>query len=196
MLPETPSVLVLDDQQLVIDQLSTLLKSHGYKKVYTAREPQAVKQLFQLHHIDVLVADILLADNQNGIDLVTELKEVYRFLLIFISGQHASMLEKALPVMPDAYLVKPFSDEQIITTLLTTWSNNKRKQPQEAPVLSIREQEILHLICQGRTNKEIAELLSISPFTAQTHRANIREKFSVQNTKELLIKAHNLGLLG
>ena len=61
--------------------------------------------------------------------------------------------------------------------------------------LSEREREIFQLIAEGHSNKEIAELLSISPATVETHRAHILQKLDVHNTAELVLYAVRRGVI-
>lgn len=61
--------------------------------------------------------------------------------------------------------------------------------------LSEREREIFQLIAEGRTNKEVAELLAISPATVETHRAHILQKLDIHNTAELVLYAVRRGVI-
>jgi DNA-binding NarL/FixJ family response regulator len=61
--------------------------------------------------------------------------------------------------------------------------------------LSEREREVLQLIAEGHSNKEIAELLSISPTTVDTHRTHILQKLDVHNTAELVLYAVRRGVI-
>jgi len=61
--------------------------------------------------------------------------------------------------------------------------------------LSEREREIFQLIAEGRTNKEVAELLTISPATVETHRAHILQKLDIHNTAELVLYAVRRGVI-
>ncbi|MEO8681754.1 MAG: response regulator transcription factor [Vicinamibacterales bacterium] len=61
--------------------------------------------------------------------------------------------------------------------------------------LSEREREIFQLVAEGRTNKEAAELLSISPATVETHRAHILQKLDIHNTAELVLYAVRRGVI-
>ena len=61
--------------------------------------------------------------------------------------------------------------------------------------LSEREREILQLIAEGHSGKEIAELLSISPATVDTHRTHILQKLDVHNTAELVLYAVRHGVV-
>jgi DNA-binding NarL/FixJ family response regulator len=61
--------------------------------------------------------------------------------------------------------------------------------------LSEREREIFQLIAEGRTNREVAELLQISPATVETHRAHILKKLDIHNTAELVLYAVRKGVI-
>jgi two-component system response regulator NreC len=61
--------------------------------------------------------------------------------------------------------------------------------------LSAREREIFQLVAEGRTNKEVAELLEISPTTVETHRARILQKLDIHNTAELVLYAVRRGVI-
>jgi DNA-binding CsgD family transcriptional regulator len=61
--------------------------------------------------------------------------------------------------------------------------------------LSEREREVLQLVAEGRSSKEAAELLSISPATVETHRAHILQKLGLRNTAELILYAVRRGII-
>jgi RNA polymerase sigma factor (sigma-70 family) len=61
--------------------------------------------------------------------------------------------------------------------------------------LSEREREVLQLAAEGRSNKEIAELLHLSPGTVETHRAHILQKLDIHNTAELVLYAVRRGMV-
>jgi two-component system response regulator NreC len=61
--------------------------------------------------------------------------------------------------------------------------------------LSEREREVLQLIAEGRSSKEVAEVLSISPATVETHRTHILQKLDVHNTAELVLYAVRRGVI-
>jgi DNA-binding CsgD family transcriptional regulator len=61
--------------------------------------------------------------------------------------------------------------------------------------LSQREREVFQLIAEARTSREVAELLSISPATVETHRARILQKLDIHNTAELVLYAVRKGVI-
>jgi DNA-binding NarL/FixJ family response regulator len=68
-------------------------------------------------------------------------------------------------------------------------------QPEQQPVLTTRELEVLQLIVNGRSNKEIATMLGVSANTVAVHRANIMQAMGIHNTAELVVSAIRQGLV-
>jgi DNA-binding CsgD family transcriptional regulator len=73
----------------------------------------------------------------------------------------------------------------------------KKKSPQEIlySKLSNREREVFQMIAEGRSTKEISDILCVSPSTIKTHRSNIMEKLKMNNTSQLIQFAIHLGLV-
>jgi DNA-binding NarL/FixJ family response regulator len=62
-------------------------------------------------------------------------------------------------------------------------------------LLTTREREVLHLLAEGKTNKEVASILELSPHTIETHRSNIFEKLDLHNGAELILYAVRKGVI-
>lgn len=80
------------------------------------------------------------------------------------------------------YITKPFTEKQLVTTVLFA----KTKLEMEKELLTDREKEIVRLLANGLSTKEIAEKLSISFNTVETHRRNMLKKHNCKNTTELV----------
>lgn len=184
-----PRILILDDDLLMLESLKMALENKGYSLVHTAENVAQARHNFRQHKVDILISDINLACNENGINLVKELREHFDFSLIFISGSHYSVFEETLPLFPDANLIKPFSDQQVITSVRQVWSNKHRQSEVTDFELSDREREILGMFCKGKSTREVSEILSISLHTVQFHRKNLFKKMDVHSIQELINKA-------
>ena len=86
---------------------------------------------------------------------------------------------------------KKYYNEEITDLMI----NNMSLQATQVKPLSQRETEVLRLVSEGKTTKEIANTLFVSTRTVETHRSNIMKKMDVQNTAELIRKALELKLL-
>jgi two-component system response regulator NreC len=62
-------------------------------------------------------------------------------------------------------------------------------------LLTPREREILQLLAEGKTNKDVANLLNLSPYTVETHRGNILEKLNLHSVPELILYAVRRGII-
>jgi DNA-binding NarL/FixJ family response regulator len=56
-------------------------------------------------------------------------------------------------------------------------------------LLTVREKEVLQLLAEGKTNKEVAILLDVSPYTVESHRTNLMQKLNIHNTAEIVLYA-------
>jgi DNA-binding NarL/FixJ family response regulator len=86
---------------------------------------------------------------------------------------------------------KPFFSPAIAKTLLEDYLRqlNQRGLNDSYELLTDREKEVLQLLAQGKTNKEVATLLDLSPYTVETHRTHIMQKLGLHNTAEIVLYA-------
>jgi DNA-binding NarL/FixJ family response regulator len=86
---------------------------------------------------------------------------------------------------------KPFFSPAIAQTLLEDYLRQlqQRGATDSYDLLTDREKEILQLLAEGKSNKDVAALLSLSPYTVETHRTHIMQKLNLHNTAELVLYA-------
>ena len=126
-----------------------------------------------------------------------------------------SYIIRALAAGVRAYLLKDATDEDLlpalravaagrnyfsaaITTLLVedyARTLQKRGLSDSYHLLTDREKEVLHLLAEGRSNKEVATLLDLGLSTVETHRANLMQKLNLHNTAEIVLYAVRKGLI-
>lgn len=70
-----------------------------------------------------------------------------------------------------------------------------RRAEDSYELLTAREREILHLLAEGKSNKDIASLLNLSQYTVETHRRNIQEKLNLHSLAELILYAVRKGVI-
>lgn len=209
------SILIADDHEIIRFGISTYLSSsEGIEIVGEASTGEECIQLFQETHPDICILDIDMPD-KNGIETAKEIRELEGNTKILILSMHINkdILRDALEANVDGYLLKNtekadllhgiraivkgqqvFSDP--ISNLMKESFLNKSSQSvsYDHQHITDREQEILQLIVDGLTSKQIAQELYISPRTVDTHRANLMEKLELNNIAELVRYAiqHNL----
>ncbi|MBI4289491.1 MAG: response regulator transcription factor [Chloroflexi bacterium] len=193
-----------------------LLESHGQFEVVgeAANAWQAVEVARQCHP-DVVVMDI--AMEGNGLTATRQLHEEIPQLRVLVLTMHGGdeYFFRALEAGATGYVLKEAASTDLITAIQVVAGGGVFLYPSLADKLvrdylsrasggderggyeklTPREKQILALVAQGHTNQEIAEKLSVSASTVQTHRAHIMEKLNLDRRSELIDYAIRIGLL-
>lgn len=123
----------------------------------------------------LILCDINLNDATDGVDLIAQFQKNFGFDTIFITSYQAKeIIEKAARIKPANYIIKPIDEAQLFAAIQIVQLKNMdnesvgitRQNPQN--LLTKIEYDILRLIAQKKTTKEIAETLFISPYTVKT----------------------------
>ncbi|HEY7172106.1 MAG TPA: response regulator transcription factor [Vicinamibacterales bacterium] len=210
-------ILLADDHTLVRQGLSKILEEQPEWSVVAQASDgrEAVKQTLQLKP-DVAIFDIGMP-LLNGIEATRQVTRRLPDLHVLILSMHAeeAYITQALQAGAQGYLLKDSADIELIKAVTAVSAGKSFFSPAVARVmlddyvrhlagkgivdryeaLSEREREIFQLIAEGHSNKEIAELLSVSPATVETHRAHILQKLDVHNTAELVLYAVRRGVI-
>jgi DNA-binding NarL/FixJ family response regulator len=208
---DRPTVVIADDHQIVRQGLRTALETpglvtaHGLKVVAEAENGLEALAEVKIHQPDLLLLDISmpLADGAEVVldiqrwspdtrivivtgihapGLITQLLNT-EVVGIFSKGSDLDELYRNLPLILQGgrYIANSF--DQIL------------KDQHNTPALTGREQQILNMIVAGKTNKEIAQQLVISPKTVDKHRTSLMDKLGVHSVAELLAYAFREGLI-
>lgn len=210
-------LVLADDHTLFREGLARLLDDvPGYTVVGEAGDGiDAVERVTTLAP-DVLVLDIVMP-RLNGIDAARELTQQKVATQIVMLSAHAeeTYVTRALKAGASAYVTKRSGIVELLQALdavtqgrtfvspavsATLVDGLVRRGGQPAPdtrldVLTPRERAVLQLVAEGFSNKDAAEVLSISPATVETHRARLMQKLDVRNTAGLVLFAVRNGLV-
>lgn len=134
--------------------------------------------------------------------------EVYRALhdrdpglpIIFVSGERVDAYDRTVGLLlgADDYIVKPFDPDELIARVrrsIRRQKAHKVERHEGLAELTPREREVLALLASGRSSKEIARRLVISPRTVSTHVQHILAKLDVNNRARAIALAHRAGLV-
>lgn len=201
-------VLVADDHELIIDGFVTVIKNHDASiGCYRATNKLELFETLESKNIDILFQDVMFGKN-DARDFVKEIKEKYPELKIIIVStlEDKNTVETLLKQGVNGYLVKSDTSSEIINALTavsegkTFISENLKRQGtsslrKNTIILTPREKEILSLILQEKTTKEIADKVCLSEKTVENHRANLFIKFGVKNLAGLVKQAILEGFL-
>jgi DNA-binding NarL/FixJ family response regulator len=203
-----PYQIVLADDHLMFRQgiKRIIEESEGLVVVGEAGDGLELLEILKKSTPDMVILDISMP-KLRGLEATLEIKAMYPEVKILILTMHKNReyLMQALSARTDGYLLKEDTDTQLIAAIESIrqgkiflspliskdlTSNlidfiNRSGKPYEG-TLSIREKEVLTLLSEGKSSKEIAELLFISPRTVEHHRASINRKLNIQNIVDLV----------
>jgi two-component system response regulator NreC len=210
-------ILLADDHTLLRQGLRKILQERpDWEVVAEAGDGrEAVRQTLAVQP-DIAILDIGMP-LLNGIEATRQIVRRLPDIHVLILSMHANeaYIIQALKAGAKGYLLKDSADTDLIRGVAAVASGKSFFSPAVAKVmlddyvrhltekgiadrfdsLSEREREIFQLVAEGHSNKEIAELLSVSPTTVETHRAHILQKLDVHNTAELVLYAVRRGVI-
>jgi two-component system, NarL family, response regulator NreC len=210
-------ILLADDHTLVRQGFRKILESQPEWQVVAEAGDgrQAVRLTLSLQP-DVVILDIGMP-LQNGIEATRQIVRRLPGIRVLILSMHAeeAYITQALQAGATGYLLKDSADTDLIRGIADVAAGKSFFSPIVAKVmlddyvrhlaekgivdrydsLSEREREIFQLIAEGHSNKEAADVLSVSPATVQTHRAHILQKLDLHNTAELVLYAVRHGVI-
>ena len=205
-------ILIADDHKMFAQGLQGLLDDE-FDLVGTVADGQALVDAAQLLQPDVVVVDISMPV-LNGLDAVRRLKVLGSSAKVIFLTMHADdrLLAEAFRCGGVGYVLKQSAGEDLIhairqvlagqkyvTPLIASeWVQDLAEQVDHTQKLTLtpRQREVLQLIIEGCTMREIAGRLGISTRTAESHKYEIMEGFGVDSTAELVQYALKLGLKG
>tara|TARA_R110001583_G_scaffold15502_6_gene63861 strand:- start:4452 stop:5174 length:723 start_codon:yes stop_codon:yes gene_type:complete len=121
-------ILVVEDEIIIADNLCDTLNKLGYNTVEPALSYTEALQQIKKEQPDIAILDIELAGSKSGIDLAIKIKEDYDFPFIFLtSNADEATIEKVKKLNPPAYLIKPFTKEELYTSIEITLFNYSKK---------------------------------------------------------------------
>ncbi|MEO9476550.1 MAG: response regulator transcription factor [Cyclobacteriaceae bacterium] len=204
-------IIVVDDHQLFREgMLSLLAKNDGLEIVGEAENADKFFQLMDTADPHVVLIDITMP-GLNGLEVIKMSKSKYPAAKFIVLTMHAEgqYVVRAVRNGAFGYLIKNADEQELLDAIETVASGKKYFNSEISQLmignmaieeesdkkLSEREQEVLELVSEGKTTKEIAEQLFVSARTVETHRVNMMKKLNVQNTAELIKKAAHLKLI-
>jgi len=201
-------IFIADDHYMVIEGIrSMLLPEKNIEYMGHAMTASSCMSFIRNQQPDVLLLDINLPD-KSGIDLCKEIKEKYPDIQILglSSFNQQSYIQKMIQNGASGYVLKNASLEEIVKavevamqggTYLSIEASVTMRENKDAqiPVITRREKEVLKLIAEGLTNKQMAVKLFISTTTVDTHRNSLLSKFNVKNTANLIRMAAQFDII-
>jgi two-component system response regulator NreC len=210
-------IVLADDHTLIRSGLKLLLEQQpNFKVVAEAEDGRQAVEMVSRHHPDVVIADIGMP-LLNGIEATRQIvaNDPHPDVVILSMHSDESYVLRALKAGARAYILKNSAEADLIRAvravsegksffspviskmLLEDYVRRVREKEVEDSydLLTPREREILQLLAEGKTNKEVATVLNLSPYTVETHRGNILEKLNLHSVPELILYAVRRGII-
>jgi len=185
------TAIIVDDEQAGCDNLERLL---GYCKeieiVAITKIPEKAIELITEKKPDILFLDVEMP-RMSGFEVLEITRNQGLNPIVIFTTAYNQYAIKAIKTQAFDYLLKPIVLDELKETLSRLSNNCFSSQHLNSSIISLlspREIEILEMVTQGKTSKEIAAELFISKTTVDTHRRNILEKTGARSTSELLMK--------
>ncbi len=211
-------VLLVDDHTILRDGIKALLSLYDDIEVVgeASDGKEGVDRVYELHP-DVVLMDLAMP-GLGGLEATIEIHKASPASKVLILTQHDNK-EYIFPVLKagaSGYVLKKAAGTELVTAIRAVHKGQsfldpsvakmvidgyvvgggERDQSEEFDRLSDREKQVLKLVAEGRSNKEIADLLCLSVKTVMGHRANVMEKLGIHNRTELIKYAIRKGLIG
>jgi DNA-binding NarL/FixJ family response regulator len=209
-------ILLADDHPIVRRGLRGLLDEAGLPVTAEAEDGLDAVRLCEEIQPDVMIVDIAMP-KLNGIEVAARANKLERPPAVIMLTMYSdeSYIMRALEAGARAYLLKSAADEDLVPAMKAVAAGKPFFSPAVAGVLiedyvrrlqthglndsyhllTSREKEVLQLLAEGRSNKEVASELEVGLSTVETHRANLMQKLNLHNTAEIVLYAVRKGLI-
>jgi len=210
-------ILLADDHSIVREGLRALLeRQREFEVVGDAADGRDAVEMAETAHPDVVVMDVAMP-GLNGIEATRRITSRSPRVGVVILSMHSdeSYILRSLKAGARGYLLKDSLQADLVDAVRAAAQGKSFFSPKVSKVLqedyinelqargaedtwellTDREREILQLVAEGKTNKEIAALLNISPYTIDTHRSHILQKLNLHSAPELILYAIRKGII-
>lgn len=189
-------ILIVEDDPIIATDIKLLLRKEGLQVVGHAKNAIRAYDLLISTSPNFIILDIHLGTGPTGIDVAEVIQNKYNLPYIFLTSfSDTDTLSAAQEQGPYGYLVKPFQEKTLLTTIAIAWSNYQRLATKNElnfdkleANLTTQEKAICQLLFSGDSYKQICETLTISINTLKFHVKNIYSKLGVTGRAELTHK--------
>lgn len=198
-------VMLVDDHDILRHSLKALLQQNGYEVVAEVGNARTALDLAPKVRPQVVLMDLEMP-GIDGISATRQLRKLVPSAKVLMLSAHDDpehLIEAMIDAGANGYLLKSDAPDELfsairaviagkrylgasVTPIFLEHISDPRRAEKGGPALTPREREVLRLVSQGATSKDIAEQLQISPKTAQIHRDNLKQKLNLRTTADMV----------
>jgi len=186
-------ILIVEDDPVINTDIKSLLKQEGFVIAGIASKGSKALDLLALRKPNFAIVDIHLGGGISGIEVAEVIHEKYQIPFIYLTSfSDEATMTAAQEQGPYGYLVKPFQDRTLISTITTAWHHYQRLMQSKVvdlesqlKPLTPQEQTVCKELIKGGSYKQICAALFVSPNTLKYHVKNIYTKMEVASRSEL-----------
>ena len=189
-------ILLIEDEFIISKDIKTQLGKNSFAQVTIAKDYNTAFYLFTSNTYDLIISDINLNTNKDGIEIITEFSKIKKVPVVYLTAySDKDVIKRAEKTMPFAYILKPYNNNQLKVTINLAILNFKKnfkpieessENTEKLNLLTNREKEILIVLSTGKITREIGVLLGISDNTVEQHKKNIKKKLDLKTIGDLV----------
>ena len=189
-------ILLIEDEFIISKDIKTQLGKNSFAQVTIAKDYNTAFYLFTSNTYDLIISDINLNTNKDGIEIITEFSKIKKVPVVYLTAySDKDVIRRAEKTMPFAYILKPYNNNQLKVTINLAILNFKKdfkpieessENTEKLNLLTNREKEILIVLSTGKITREIGALLGISDNTVEQHKKNIKKKLDLKTIGDLV----------
>jgi DNA-binding NarL/FixJ family response regulator len=206
-------ILIADDHEVVRRGLRTLLQTHeGWEICGEAKDGREAVEMARQMKPDVVVLDVGMP-NLNGLAATRQLAQQNssQKIIVLTITDSDEVIREALDAGARGFVLKsdaardlvsavealqrnrmfftPRVNDMVLAGFLDRGRNGSKNESPQLPKLTPREREVVQLLAEGKSSKEVASLLNLSTKTAETHRSNIMRKLGFHSIRDIVVYA-------
>ena len=206
-------ILIADDHEVVRRGLCTLLQPHeGWEICGEAKDGREAVEMTRQLKPDVVILDVGMP-NLNGLAATRQLtkQNPSQKVIVLTMTDSDEVIRQALDAGARGFVLKsdaardlvsavealqrnrmfftPRVNDMVLAGFLEKGNNGQDGKPPKVPTLTNREREVVQLLAEGKSSKEVASLLNLSTKTAETHRSNIMRKLGFHSIRDIVVYA-------
>ena len=200
----TIRVLIIEDDPIIAEDIKEMLTNVNYSVVGIGYDKEDSFELIEKTKPDLILLDINLSGNYEGFEIADYINKSRKIPFIYLTSYSGKeILERAKSTMPMGYIVKPFNERELYSTIeISLFNFSKFMLPVElnrenlnqliANPLTQKEFDVLKSLYEGKTNQQLADEQFVSVNTVKTHIKNIYEKLDTHTRSETIALLNQL----